>query len=189
MNDPQARRGQCVQARAMAYTCARRLHLPREDVEDCASAFVLHLLQDRTRVRAHPSARDPNVWIRACAWRFALNFRRSVVRHYNHEASGLLAAVDRAVVGTAPTSESPEKALMAGEREEWLDSALEVLPPNRRALFLAHYAHGEDVAALASENGTTEAAMAQLLHRAMASVRGQVAPVANPAPRHKHGAQ
>ena len=69
----------------LAYAYARRLGLSREDAQDCASDFRLHLMRV---TNSYPQGASPSgsaAWLHRCAHNYAANYLRSLLRRQQRE--------------------------------------------------------------------------------------------------------
>lgn len=153
----------------LAYSHARRIGLAREDAQDCAQEFRVHLL--RTALPSAPSSS----WLHRCAHNYACNYLRGLIRRRSTEQRY------REHVTGAPQGGSVTMIRIPGPRTltlrkvfwEQLVATLRQFTPEQRSLFTRHHLRQHSLAAIAAETGRTVHALQQSLyhlHRRLAKL-------------------
>src|SRR5438874_1165729 len=105
----------CFRWIRLAKCQARKLGINADDAEDCATAFVVHLLSQTYPEQSCVSiSQHTDSWTSKCASNFALNFSRGLRRHAVHETL----SVDTTELCERVGPESPESEI---SREEFWD--------------------------------------------------------------------
>lgn len=159
----------------VAQHYATRFQLSREDVEDCAMEFVIHLLVQKDEHTTMVTSQDvcrvdrgSLAWLRRSARNYTLNFRRAQVRRASHVLSDMEATTltgHRGEGGPPLRLDlcDPEGALLLAELSVQLAAALALLTAPQRDVFLRYYQENESVQDIADSVGRTSAAIRQSL--------------------------
>ena len=173
------------------YKWSLRCGIQKDDANDCASAFLLHMVKrpvqnlrdqqssppfaavsitgarHRDWEQCHdgtPTAR----WIARCAINFAQNWQRASRRRTFHEQIwSSLTDQDCAAIDAVPDQDAiaPQDTLIRCELYEKLWNCLSAIPPQHSDLLVRHYGDREPLKALAEESGLSEGALQQLFFR------------------------
>ena len=153
----------------IAYNHARRLGLEREEAQECALDFRLHLL------RAENPRLDSPAWLHRCARNYALNYLRTQTRRQqrehrfaeqNHVMPSLLA--EPVAFGPGPKTLTLRKALW-----EQVFATLKQFTPDQQELFVCYHVRQQTLAELSTATGRTVHALQQSLanlHRRLAQL-------------------
>jgi RNA polymerase sigma factor (sigma-70 family) len=176
-----------------------RYGMQYDDVEDCTSAFLCHMLEERDAVNGVGQAASPirirkaiidscphaldsvaaQAWIARCAINFCHNWQRSERRRLHHEQNYSICLFANFSFDDA-LSETPSLVMLAPTVEDEvfrrlqrseLRSALKLLPKRHAYLLVQHYINGESLSTLACELSTTPGAVQQLLLRLRRKLR------------------
>jgi RNA polymerase sigma factor (sigma-70 family) len=155
---------------ALAYAPALHTGYPFDDAEDCATAFVEHMLAENGRaLRAYPPGCCLAAWLRECAANFVRNDRRTQARRLRHEGPWPEAVCpdESRLRWDGPDSAlTPEEAMLHQQAWEEVKAAIAQLPSAQRELVVRHHLDGESIQALTASTGKTANAVEQALHRA-----------------------
>ncbi len=158
---------QCQMLIGIACARARAIGLTGEDPEDCALAFVEHLLQE---IDLHLQATLPHLqsdlWLFRCADNWARNYARGQRRRSLHEQSWSLQIFDQnEFQGTALSAGDPglDQRILRQELGNRLDAALGQLTQGQQALFRRHCLEGETLVHIAEDTNRSPAAVRQAL--------------------------
>ncbi len=152
---------------SVARQQALRHRISRDDADDCAMEFVLHLLADQRSVFTA-------VWLHCCAANHAKNYRRDQVRRQAKHLPwpDLVWSGEINEPGThgefTASEPSPEECLLRSELRSRLRTLLLSLQPVSRQLFLRHHLGGESYPDLANAIGKTPDAVRMIVSRAEA---------------------
>ena len=153
----------------IAYSHARRVGLPREDAQDCAQEFRVHLL------RTPWPGSDASAWLHRCAHNYACNYLRGLMRRQTAEQK-----YSEHVTGTRPGANIPMVRL-PGPRTltlrkvfwEQLVRTLRQFTPEQRSLFTQYHLRHQNLADIAAQTGRSVHALQQSLyhlHRRLAKL-------------------
>ena len=156
---------QCQMLLSLAHARARSLGLTGEDPEDCALAFVEHLLQE---IDLHPQKTLLHVqsspWLFRCADNWARNYARGLRRRSLHEQPWPVQVFDQhEFQGTALSAADPglEQRILRQEIMHRLEAALGQLTPVQQTLFRRHCVEGETLVHIAEDTKRSPAAVRQ----------------------------
>jgi len=145
---------------AIAYRYARQLGLSREDAEDCAMDFRLHLL------RSPGPQVDSEGWIRRCAYNYACNYLRSQMRRLERERD--LAQKPQSIVGRSASSAfaipGPRTLTLRKALWEQIFATLKEFTPEQRDLFLRYHVRQQSWQELTQRTGRSAHALQQALY-------------------------
>lgn len=143
------------QVLAAGYYQAMRLGLPREEAQDCAMDFVVHMLSMPMEL----SSAKSSAWLHRCAHNYACNFGRSLARRRKRES-----AWDDELLQELPTSgPGPKTQFIRKEMWNQVIVALQNLTPDQREMFVRHHLRDESVPDLAKRFKRTPHAVEECL--------------------------
>lgn len=144
----------------MAYRYARRLGMPREDAQDCAMDYRLHLL-------CHPNLpTGSEAWIRSCAHNYACNYLRAQIRRRQRERDGAASAPCHTGLKATFGLRLPGPRTLALRRALWeqLFSTLRQFTPEQRDLFIRYHVREQSWQELTQRTGRSAHALQQSLY-------------------------
>jgi RNA polymerase sigma factor (sigma-70 family) len=142
----------------VAYRHARQLGLSREDAQDCAMDFRLHLEKS---ANTHP---ENPAWLHRSAHNFACNYLRSQMRRSRRErdwVEGASGAVRRP--NASPSSPGPRTLTLRKLLWEQLSRLLRQCTPAQQELFVRYHVRRQSIIELAEHTGRTPHALRQSL--------------------------
>src|SRR5579871_2420076 len=142
----------------IAYRHARQLGLSREDAQDCAMDFRLHLQNS-----ANPHPENP-AWLHRCAHNFACNYLRTQIRRSRRERNW----AERSTGATLPssgTSQPPGPRTLTLRKVLWeqLARLLHQCTPAQQELFMRYHVRRQSILELSRRTGRTPHALRQSL--------------------------
>ena len=156
---------QCHRLLVIAHSRARAIGLAGDDPDDCALAFVGHLLR---QVHQDPHTTLPNLqsspWLFHCADNWAKDYARQHRRRRACEETRIQEAPERNEChGQEFLSElaDPQQSLPGQESYSYLDIALSRLTPVQRELFRRRCLEGETLIHLGETRGRSAEAIRQ----------------------------
>lgn len=156
---------QCQSLLVLANTRARALGLAGEEPDDCALAFIGHLLR---QIELHPQATLPRLqsapWLFRCADNWAKNYARQHRRRSAYEQpwpEETFEANDAPLKEFSSEELGPEQKLLGQELTCRMEVALQQLTPVQRDLFRRHCIEGETLIHIAQTTGRTPEAARQ----------------------------
>jgi RNA polymerase sigma factor (sigma-70 family) len=157
----------------IACLVARRNHVPRQDIQDCALSFVEHALKQEAERLDSPEPRSLTYWKQA-AENWAKNYRRNTERQRHREIEWPRTEdEDGSTVSFDPSDRQPgpDGEICRHELRQWFEKAMEELKPEQKELFIRRILNGESLQVLAVETGRTPDAVRKIVYRACHHLR------------------
>lgn len=154
--------------RSMAYHYASRMSMGREDCEDCASDFVVHLMKVYQRGDfLNRPYQDRLRFFRRCAINFAIQWKRTSSRHKKHEVCWTtLYPNENATNPTSPLSiDNVESHIYRSLFWEVIFTELNGYPSHLRNRFVSHFIRGTTYLELSNRAGCSVHSVEQSVFR------------------------
>ena len=155
----------------IAYAYARHLGLPREESQECALDFRLHMLRAQT-------VHLETAWVHRCARNFACNYLRAYIRRHQSERrfSEQVVSRDQRLAGRAARGPGPRTLTLRNSFWEHVFATLQNLTSDQRELFIGYHLRQYSLTDLAQRTGRSLHAVEQSLyniHRRLANLLQQ----------------
>jgi RNA polymerase sigma factor (sigma-70 family) len=142
----------------IAYRHARQIGLSREDAQDCAMDFRLHL---HNSSHSHP---DNLAWLHRCAHNYACNYLRTQVRRSSRERNWVESSTGPLQRPTdVPQPPGPRTLTLRKQLWEQLIRLLHQYTPAQQELFVRYHLRRQSIPELSRRTGRTPHALRQSL--------------------------